>query len=262
MIYDINKFPEGTKITQRRIIESDLHRNGDTLKYLTETSYMSSYEDASPFISYNDFSSVVYINKGIMMKTYVQIGDVLLEALSGNGVDIVFDLPNCTYCNYLFDTNVRGCFNKITFRNMKNCIYREGFYYFDTKELVFDNCEFKALDYFFDTRATSNVEKISPVVLTPSHTISTFCCSANYPKLTDFGGLINLKASITSYAFNNLPNLSYESCINILNGLYDFVGNGETPTSSQGKLKVHQNFLDLVGDEISIGTNKGWTITS
>ena len=36
----------------------------------------------------------------------------------------------------------------------------------------------------------------------------------------------------------------------------------ETPTSSQGKLKVHQNFLNTVGDEISIGTSKGWSITT
>lgn len=79
--------------------------------------------------------------------------------------------------------------------------------------------------------------------------------------LTDFGGLINLKASIDGWgAFNMTPNLTYESCINILNGLYDFTGNGETPNSNQGRLKVHQNFLNLVGDEISIGTNKGWTI--
>ncbi len=266
MLYDINKFPEGTKITQRRIIESDLHRNGDTLKYLTETSTMSSYEDASPFISYNDLSSVIYINKGIMRKNYVQIGDVLLGsgvgvAMSGNGADIVFDLPNCVYCNYLFDSNVSG-FNKITFSNMKNCAFVNGFYHFDTKELVFDNCEFRDLDYFLEGSGNKNVEKISPVVLTPSHNVSRFCMQSRFPKLTDFGGLINLKSSITSYGFDNLPNLNYESCINILNGLYDFVGNGETPTSSQGKLKVHQNFLNLVGDEISIGTNKGWTITS
>lgn len=82
-------------------------------------------------------------------------------------------------------------------------------------------------------------------------------------KLVNFGGFIGLKSSIiaANYAFNKAPNLSYESCINVLNGLYDFVGNGETPSSSQGKLKVHQNFLNLVGNEISIATNKGWTIT-
>lgn len=83
------------------------------------------------------------------------------------------------------------------------------------------------------------------------------------PKLTDFGGLIGLKYSLNNdNTFVKCPNLTYQSCINILNGLYDFVGNGETPTSSQGQLKVHSNFLTTVGDEISIGTNKGWTITA
>ena len=83
------------------------------------------------------------------------------------------------------------------------------------------------------------------------------------PKLTDFGGLLNLKCSLANnYSFKSLPNLTYESCINVLNGLYDFTGNGETPNSSQGKLKVHQNFLDKVGEEISIATAKGWVISA
>lgn len=79
---------------------------------------------------------------------------------------------------------------------------------------------------------------------------------------TTCGGWKNLKCKWDdNYGLRGCANLSYQSCINILNGLYDFVGNGETPNSSQGKLKVHQNFLDTVGDEITIGTNKGWTIT-
>ena len=55
--------------------------------------------------------------------------------------------------------------------------------------------------------------------------------------------------------------LSYESCISILNNLYDFTGNGETPNNDQGKLKVAQSFIDTVGDKISIATNRGWTIS-
>jgi surface protein len=79
--------------------------------------------------------------------------------------------------------------------------------------------------------------------------------------ITELGGFKNLKISVT-YFINMLPNLTRESCINILNGLYDFTGNGETPKPSQGKLKVHANFLTAVGDDISIGTSKGWTITA
>ena len=79
---------------------------------------------------------------------------------------------------------------------------------------------------------------------------------------TDCGGWKNLKINWNdNYGLRACANLTYQSCINILNGLYDFVGNGETPASNQGKLKVHQNFLNLVGDEISIGTNKGWTFS-
>lgn len=77
-----------------------------------------------------------------------------------------------------------------------------------------------------------------------------------------FGGFINLKCSMLNEGLENTPNLTIPSCINVLNGLYDFTGNGETPTSSQGKLKVHQNFLDNVGDQISIATKKGWQITA
>lgn len=85
----------------------------------------------------------------------------------------------------------------------------------------------------------------------------------NYDKLTDVGGFLNMKMSWdNNRGLQKCPNIARESCINILNGLYDFTGNGETPTSSQAVLKVHANFLTAVGDDISIGTNKGWTITA
>lgn len=86
---------------------------------------------------------------------------------------------------------------------------------------------------------------------------------SNYDTLTDVGGFLNMKSKWdNTYGLAKCPNLTYESCINVLNGLYDFTGHGETPNSNQGKLKVHANFLTTVGDEISIGTNKGWTITT
>ena len=117
---------------------------------------------------------------------------------------------------------------------------------------IFYNCtSLKSLGQL-DASSISDTSNI--VYLFGTSTIST---------LTDFGGLINLKTSWNdNYGLKMLPNLTYESCINVLNGLYDFTGNNETPKSSQGQLKVHANFLTTVGDEISIGTNKGWTITA
>lgn len=80
------------------------------------------------------------------------------------------------------------------------------------------------------------------------------------PNLVDVGGWKNLKCDWNdNYGLVKVPNLTYESCINILNGLYDFRGNGDTSTTRT--LKVHQNFLDTVGDEISIGVLKGWQIS-
>lgn len=84
---------------------------------------------------------------------------------------------------------------------------------------------------------------------------------SNLTTITYHSGFPNCKYSETGYYYNKMPNLTYESCISILNNLYNFTEKSETPTSSQGKLKVTQSFLDLVGDEISIGTNKGWQIT-
>ena len=75
--------------------------------------------------------------------------------------------------------------------------------------------------------------------------------------LTDFGGLIGLKSdSNNNYGFNCCPNLTYQSCINILNGLADVTELGGRT------LKVHPNFLTTVGDEISIGVQKGWIISA
>lgn len=78
----------------------------------------------------------------------------------------------------------------------------------------------------------------------------------------EIGGFINLKSSMTQNdGIASCPNITYDSCLNILNGLYDFNVHNETPTSTQGKLKVNQAFLDLVGDNINIAINKNWTIT-
>ena len=93
--------------------------------------------------------------------------------------------------------------------------------------------------------------------------ISDYFASNGMSSLTDVGGWENLKCNWNdAYGLVTCPNLTHQSCINILNGLYDFTGNGETPNSNQGKLKVAQSFLDKVGDEISIGVAKGWTITA
>ena len=75
--------------------------------------------------------------------------------------------------------------------------------------------------------------------------------------LTEVGGWENLKCNWNDNGgLICLPNLTYQSCINILNGLADVTELGGRT------LKVHPNFLTTVGDEISIGIEKNWTITA
>lgn len=75
--------------------------------------------------------------------------------------------------------------------------------------------------------------------------------------LVNVGGWEGLNCNWTDrYGLASCNNLSYQSCINILNGLADVTNLGGRT------LKVHSNFLTTVGDEISIGTDKGWTITA
>lgn len=84
----------------------------------------------------------------------------------------------------------------------------------------------------------------------------------DYQNLTDFGGYIGLKYNMTkSYCFDKCVNFTHETLINILNGLYDFAGNGETPESNQGQIAFPQVLMDkLSEDDKMIAINKGWQL--
>ena len=84
-------------------------------------------------------------------------------------------------------------------------------------------------------------------------------------KLINFGGIKNLGMQPTlsgtsgSAFMKNMPNLTYESVLNVLNGLYDRASAGYSMVT----LKMHANHMALLSDEdISIATSKGWTLTA
>lgn len=86
---------------------------------------------------------------------------------------------------------------------------------------------------------------------------------SNRDKLLYHSGFPNIKISITSYYYDKFPNLTRESYISIFNNLYDFVGNGETPKSNEGKIKLHANYLTVCTQEdINIALNRGWVIST
>lgn len=115
----------------------------------------------------------------------------------------------------------------------------------------------KNIEYIQELDATNVKDAYNPL------DVLSIIGSGTANNLTYFGGYKNQKLSMTSnYFLTKCPNLTRESCLAIVNNLYDFVGNSETPTSSQGKLKVHANFLTALGDDINIAINKGWTVTT
>lgn len=85
----------------------------------------------------------------------------------------------------------------------------------------------------------------------------------DFKVLTDFKFGKNLKINWTGYGSPyRLPNLTVESLLSIIDGLYDFTGNGETPTSSQGTCQFGTTNLNKLTDEQkAVAVNKGWTLT-
>ena len=81
-------------------------------------------------------------------------------------------------------------------------------------------------------------------------------------KLTDVKFGKNWKLNLTQNMFNKCPNLTVESLLSIIDGLYDFTGNGETPTSSQGNCQLGTTNLNKLTDEQkAVAINKGWSLT-
>lgn len=80
--------------------------------------------------------------------------------------------------------------------------------------------------------------------------------------LTDLGGFKNLKVDWNSgYGLVRLPNLTYQSVLNVINNLYDFRANGDSSTTRT--LKVNSKTLALLSDgDKAIATSKGWLLTA
>ena len=109
----------------------------------------------------------------------------------------------------------------------------------------------------------SNIKKIGVVDCDSVTNIGYFFGNGNRTYLTEFGGCRNLgKASSVSntngsYFMTYAPNLTYESVMNVINGLYDRASAGLSVLT----LKLHANHLAMLSeDDIAIATNKGWTI--
>ena len=96
--------------------------------------------------------------------------------------------------------------------------------------------------------------------------IAYFCeYYSNTMKLTNFGGLVDLGKGFSNEEAENervlnlstCANLTYESCMNIINKVYDM----NLTDITDAKIKLHATpYALLSADDIAIATNKGWTI--
>lgn len=73
--------------------------------------------------------------------------------------------------------------------------------------------------------------------------------------LTDMGGFKNIKVS---FDIQKAPNLTVQSLMNVINNLYDFVGNGSTTTKTLTLGTTNLN--KLTDEQKAVATNKGWSL--
>ena len=217
---------------------------------------------------------------GYLFYNCQQLKDIsLIKKINGTSLDSTFqncksikgdnikhlDISNVTNMRYTFYLTDLDYFPSLDTSNVTDFSYC----FADCNQLKYvepiDTSKARTFNQmFYSFSSVKALERLPEFDCTNVTSISQYFCYDGYKdkmdKLTDVGGWKNLKIDWTSYGLNCCRNLSYQSCINVLNGLYDFRGNGDETTTRT--LKVHQNFIDLVGDEISIGTQKGWLITA
>ena len=148
----------------------------------------------------------------------------------------LLDTSNVTDMNYMF----KGCSNLTTVPQFNTSNVRD-------MGDMFENCSKLESLPLLDTSNVTNM--------------SIFFGYSNITTLTTLGGFKNLKINwIDNYGLYRLPNLTYQSVMNVINNLYDFRANGDTTTTRT--LKLNSNSLALLSDaDKEIATNKGWILS-
>ena len=130
---------------------------------------------------------------------------------------------------------------------------------------------------FQDCRRIERIENV--IWSTPTSMINTFMGCTNLHTI-DMAGvdMSNIQYMINTFPSEKLTNIKFgknikvsfemtsslltvESLLSVIDGLYDFVGNNETPKSSQGKLTIgYRNLAKLTDEQKAIATDKGWIL--
>ena len=216
-----------------------------------------SYSTFEKTPEYLDFSGVVDMS-------YMFAHNKILKDLS-NIKD--WDTSKVTNMSYMFGGTYCPDFSAIKDWNMSNVtdisyMFANNGYIKDFSFMAnWDTSKVTNMSYMLDVSSVTDLPAIDCTSVT--YNKYPFTLYSNNTKLVNVGGFLNMRSKWDdSYGLSKLASLSYESYINILNGLYDFTANGETPTSNQGKLRLHSNAFNLLtDDDIAIATSKGWVLS-
>ena len=124
---------------------------------------------------------------------------------------------------------------------------------------LLDTSNVTTMNYMF--MSCSKLESLPLLDFGSITNLNTFFGYSNITTLTTLGGFKNLKINWSdSYGLYRLPNLTYQSVMNVINNLYDFRANGDTTTTRT--LKLNSKSLALLSDaDKAIATAKGWILS-
>lgn len=245
-------FPEGTNVTLKYASFYDLV--DDNFPCPNNMAYAFAYESRSCLKKLNT-SNVTLMNSMLANTQMVDTEDIK-----------DWDTSKVTDMNRMFE----GC------TTLKHFYANWNTSNVTKMEYMFNSCnKLETID--FSKMDTSKVTSMSSMLqsINSLKSISYMNCISvakdKYPLktystlngLTDLGGFYMRNSwTDTIYGLANCPNLTVESLVNVLNALYDFTGNGETPTSNEGKLALGAtNLAKLTDEQKAIATNKGWTLS-
>ena len=172
---------------------------------------------------------------------------------------------NVTSMNYMFyasnkidSIDVNG-WDTSNVTSMNNMFYQCGIESIDLSS--WDTSKVTNMDRMF--YSNHNLESIGYMncisVAKDKYPIYNYSASATIKNL---GGFYMRNSWVNTQGLTNCTGLTVESLVNVLNALYDFTGNGETPNSNEGKLALGAtNLAKLTDEQKAIATNKGWTLS-
>ena len=172
-------------------------------------------------------------------------------------IDIKYDTSKSTSFNQAF----YGCSSLILCPNINTSSATNMPYMFYTCRALrsipqLDTSKVIDMSYMFND--CQNLRSIPLLDCSRLNVVDYMFGYSNIYSLKDLGGFKNLRVDFRNGLYY-LPNLTVQSLMNVINNLYDFVGNGSTTTRT---LQLGTTNLNKLTDEQkAVAVNKGWSLT-